>query len=164
MNGGGNPGQEVRWTWAWGRARLRRLRSLVLPFEVRREGSGSTAELWIHAGQRHHRWRIPIDSLCAAAPPPRVVAAELRPLPIGGNDAPRGERWDVGICEILDGEQGGASDPFYRGVAQGELLVTLRGDRLRGSFRLQRTALAMAGEPQWLLWWSEAPRPVRESS
>jgi bifunctional non-homologous end joining protein LigD len=100
-------------------------------------------------------WAVPKGP--SLDPAVRRLAMEVEDHPISYNTfegtIPAGEYgggtvmlWDRGT---YDAEDGGGAESLRRGYAKGDLKITMKGKRLRGSWVLVR--MNRPGRPQWLL-------------
>ncbi len=118
------------------------------------------------ASHLHYDFRLELDGVMKSwavpkgpsyDPAVRRLAMEVEDHPISYNTfegtIPAGEYgggtvmlWDRGT---YDAEDGGGAESLRRGYHDGDLKVTMAGERLRGSWVLVR--LKRPGRPQWLL-------------
>jgi bifunctional non-homologous end joining protein LigD len=118
------------------------------------------------ASHLHYDFRLELDGVMKSwavpkgpslDPSVRRLAMEVEDHPISYNTfegtIPAGEYgggtvmlWDRGT---YDAEDGGGAESLRRGYAKGDLKITLKGKRLRGSWVLVR--MNRPGRPQWLL-------------
>ena len=137
---------EVRWIVGGRTTGSTTTRRLALSFELRRGEDDRQAELWVYAEDAIRRWRVPTGPRGSTSGS-RTVATELEALPLSGSDAGSPPRWDQGRCVIEASEV----RRFTEAVDEGELSFTLVGDRIAGSYRLERTPMAYMGRPQWVI-------------
>ena len=118
------------------------------------------------ASHLHYDFRLELDGVMKSwavpkgpsmDPSVRRLAMEVEDHPISYNTfegtIPAGEYgggtvmlWDKGT---YDAEDGGGPESLRRGYAKGDLKITMKGKRLRGSWVLVR--MNRPGRPQWLL-------------
>jgi bifunctional non-homologous end joining protein LigD len=118
------------------------------------------------ASHLHYDFRLELDGVMKSwavpkgpslDPAVRRLAMEVEDHPISYNTfegtIPAGEYgggtvmlWDRGT---YDAEDGGGAESLRRGYAKGDLKITMKGKRLRGSWVLVR--MNRPGRPQWLL-------------
>jgi bifunctional non-homologous end joining protein LigD len=118
------------------------------------------------ASHLHYDFRLELDGVMKSwavpkgpslDPSVRRLAMEVEDHPISYNTfegtIPAGEYgggtvmlWDRGT---YDAEDGGGAESLRRGYAKGDLKITMKGKRLRGSWVLVR--MNRPGRPQWLL-------------
>ena len=115
-----------------------------------------------HARARHYDFRLELDGVLHSWAVPRgpsfrpqdkrlAVEVEDHPLSYGSfeGEIPKGN-YGAGHVAVYDnGTWEPEGDP-REGLAQGKLYFTLRGERLRGRWRMVRTQ-PRGGKPQWLL-------------
>jgi hypothetical protein len=143
---------EFRWVIGGKRSRLSLVRRLSLSFEIRRVEGARRAELWIFAEECIHRWAISADALGGVAGAAKL-APELDAFPLWAAESEVPPRWDRGRCVIEAHSFGRLRD----GLTEGLLSFWLQGQRVHGAYRLEKTPMAFAGRPQWVICADDSP-------
>lgn len=115
-----------------------------------------------HARARHYDFRLEADGVLKSWAVPKgpslrvgekrlAVEVEDHPLEYAGfaGDIPKGH-YGAGHVEIFDHGVWSCEGDALQGLAKGKLDFQLEGDKLRGAWKLIRTA-KKASKPQWLL-------------
>jgi len=116
-----------------------------------------------HASHRHYDFRLEVDGVLKSWAVPkgpslrlgeRRLAVEVEDHPLSyatfEGDIPKGE-YGGGHVQIFDKGTWSTPDEPLQAIAAGKLDFVLKGDKLKGGWKLVRTKMP-AGKPQWLLF------------